>query len=532
MRQIESFRYNERWTSITSHILLVLMVACAGLGLIRFGAYLLPGWNTTGMLIASVLISAEAVVSLRIFRSLPIYFWNVLVYFLIEWVIIAILIKAFTELRFGIPYFVSDLLNWPSHFMNAFFTIDYMVNMLFTFLIWIITILFARNLADLEGDPYLLRSPDVPVNRRAIHKKIINRFFGIGVLLVLFAGVMRQDRVTIINNPSSSPANISFLFYYFLLGLVLLSLTNFASLRATWSLEHATIQKNLAARWIFSSILFLSALLIFSIILPTHYSIGFLDALAYVFNFGLFVIRIIIAVLTMVFSFILHILGALFNFLIGQPQVNTTSSQNQLQKVIQNGSQQMRSQSFWDVIRSLIFWIVLAVILIYAFSQYLQRNREFIRKLGKMKFLKWMTIVFQWLRNFWNHSEQNIREALRSGMQQLRLQRARRRSRRKWNFINLRRLTPRQQILFYYHAFLRRADETGMPRSPWMTPYEYSETLEKEISEQEENISAMTDGFIEARYSEHPVEEDLVGRIKSSWNHLRSFFRSRRPLAK
>ncbi len=94
--------------------------------------------------------------------------------------------------------------------------------------------------------------------------------------------------------------------------------------------------------------------------------------------------------------------------------------------------------------------------------------------------------------------------------------------------MNVRRLSPRQKVLFYYYAFLRRAGESGLPRQPWMTPYEYSASLENLPDEQGENIASLTEGFIQARYSQHAVPEDLVGLIKTSWVKFRSFLRSRR----
>ena len=53
-----------------------------------------------------------------------------------------------------------------------------------------------------------------------------------------------------------------------------------------------------------------------------------------------------------------------------------------------------------------------------------------------------------------------------------------------WDFINLRRLTPRQKVLFYYLALVRRAKEAGIPRKDGQTPYEYARSLTSSLVEE------------------------------------------------
>jgi hypothetical protein len=47
----------------------------------------------------------------------------------------------------------------------------------------------------------------------------------------------------------------------------------------------------------------------------------------------------------------------------------------------------------------------------------------------------------------------------------------------------LRKLSPRQQVQFYYLAMLRRGSEHGHARQPTQTPYEYARALENQIPE-------------------------------------------------
>jgi len=80
-------------------------------------------------------------------------------------------------------------------------------------------------------------------------------------------------------------------------------------------------------------------------------------------------------------------------------------------------------------------------------------------------------------------------------------------------------------VLFFYHTFIRRAGETGLPRQPWMTPAEYSRSLEEELSIDGDEIGTITDAFNEARYTRHEVKEELATKVKSTWERIRVFLR-------
>ena len=72
-------------------------------------------------------------------------------------------------------------------------------------------------------------------------------------------------------------------------------------------------------------------------------------------------------------------------------------------------------------------------------------------------------------------------------------------------WINPRKLSPRQQVQFYYLAMLRRSGENGHPRQPTQTPYEYARTLESQLPDIDQDVDGITVEFIEARYSRHDI---------------------------
>ena len=92
----------------------------------------------------------------------------------------------------------------------------------------------------------------------------------------------------------------------------------------------------------------------------------------------------------------------------------------------------------------------------------------------------------------------------------------------------MRSLSTRQKVFFYYHALLRRGDETGLSRSESQTPEEYAAALEKSLPTVENEISLLTDAFSEARYSRHTIKPDDVNHVKNYWEQIRRVFRGKR----
>ncbi|HEX6303691.1 MAG TPA: DUF4129 domain-containing protein, partial [Anaerolineales bacterium] len=93
------------------------------------------------------------------------------------------------------------------------------------------------------------------------------------------------------------------------------------------------------------------------------------------------------------------------------------------------------------------------------------------------------------------------------------------------NFINLRRLSARQKVLFYYLAMVRRGDEYGISRLPAQTPHEYQVKLQSSLPEIDDDLAAMTAAFYEARYSRHEISEDQAGWVRRWWEHIRRTLR-------
>ena len=99
---------------------------------------------------------------------------------------------------------------------------------------------------------------------------------------------------------------------------------------------------------------------------------------------------------------------------------------------------------------------------------------------------------------------------------------------RPFRFIRINGLSPREQIRYFYLSTVRRAAEKGIKRQRQDTPNEYAQTLKEQFPDAKEDVDALTEAFLHARYSPQPIEKETINPIKKGWRHLRSSLRHHR----
>ena len=93
-------------------------------------------------------------------------------------------------------------------------------------------------------------------------------------------------------------------------------------------------------------------------------------------------------------------------------------------------------------------------------------------------------------------------------------------------FCRLGALSPRERTLYYYLSILRRAKRKGLPRRQSQTPYEYDETIKPHLKNTQKEMDLLTEDFVEARYSQHPIEEARERQTRTRWKRVRAAIRA------
>jgi hypothetical protein len=91
--------------------------------------------------------------------------------------------------------------------------------------------------------------------------------------------------------------------------------------------------------------------------------------------------------------------------------------------------------------------------------------------------------------------------------------------------VNLRRLSPRQRVQFFYLAMVRRGGEAGVGRQPLHTPYEYAIILREGRPEVKDEVTGLTEEFVEARYSRREIALEEARLVQRYWDRIKRALR-------
>jgi hypothetical protein len=366
-------------------------------------------------------------------------------------------------------------------------------------------------------------------------QRLMATVFGIGAVLMFFTAMTRLDisaffianSVSIRHNLSPLDAGGAGTLLYFLFALGLLSQGNYITLNTRWYLQRLPVSRDMASRWAFYSITFLLMIVVIASVLPTSYSLGLLSVLGYL-------IDIVLSLLMVIIGFIYLLVGLLISlpFLLFQrdppiempnaapPEFMATPPPNLAEPGV--------PVPWLDLLKSVIFWVIFLVVVGYSINQYLRQHQEIVAALRKFPGWKIIAGIWKWFRGLFANLQRGVGNAIEAGRARLRSPGDPAKISGLNRFLGLRRLSPRQKVYFYYHALLRRGNETGLPRDLSQTPEEYAQVVERTLPTVEGEVEALTESFSEARYSRHAVKEQDANIVKTYWEHIRRVFRGRR----
>jgi hypothetical protein len=169
--------------------------------------------------------------------------------------------------------------------------------------------------------------------------------------------------------------------------------------------------------------------------------------------------------------------------------------------------------------------VVAALALIYVLRQVFKFRLTIFRRIRRWPFLHW---ILDWIRGlnkqlavFRGVLTRTVRDSLRT----LREDIAQRTGWESLGFVNLRSLTPRQSVRFYFFALLRRGAERGSARRPAETPHEYAAALAARDESISGELREMTLAFEEARYTAHEIAPEKAHRVRKLWDAIRTKMR-------
>jgi hypothetical protein len=180
----------------------------------------------------------------------------------------------------------------------------------------------------------------------------------------------------------------------------------------------------------------------------------------------------------------------------------------------------------FELIRSIIFWAIFLIIVGWALKNYLGRHREWLAVLRSIPVLRWFVQGTTWLWQALHLGGRQLANAVDSGLRRMRSKQTLGQPIvERMHLLNLRRLSPRERVQYFYLAMVRRGAQRGMPRQQSQTPREYAVMLESSLPEVYGEIDALTESFAEARYSRHDVTPEHAGLAQTLWQRIKAALR-------
>lgn len=376
----------------------------------------------------------------------------------------------------------------------SFFDGETMIAYLLGVLGWLVAGATARDL-DAVKDPTMYLGEQGP------HSRLASRYFAGAAALLVFSALSRVNLRSVIEgaNPRIEMPIVNALIY-FLLGMVMLGQIQFARLAGIWAREKVKVTQSLGATWLRFSLLFLALVALVAFLLPTNYTLGLLDLVA-------LLLMVISYIATLLYLLLLWPIVALLSLLMGRPQTAPMPSAPLPEFTPEVLPAATNGNPLWAILRSVLFWAVLLGVMIYVVRSYFRDRPALLASVRRFAPWRWLETaldaVWRWITGL----GRKVGEAVPALVQRLRsLRRSVATARRERS----RGPDPREQVLYHYLTTLDRAREEGIPRRETETPREYRSKLDHRVPETEPAMGELTEAFIEARYSTHPVTPEDV----------------------
>ena len=504
---------SRRLTTSAMRLATVLVFILFGFGIRFILERFLPGFRAPYLPFILAISSSFAIYSYTRRKTLEgrdkTLFW------VSELITLAVILKVFLLLRGGGQSSQTDVAALQRNIFETIFNPSYIFMLFICLLVWVLTNHLA-SLTDQMHERELDVSWDDLGRVQNSLKQIRNQMIAIyASVLVFFVLIIAFASVPIVipgvlSIPKAPTAPIWMAMLFGTLLLIILSLTQFALLRSRWDIDRSKVSGTVPRQWLIIGLILVGVIGIIAAILPTQYSISFFDLLIWLSNVLVQIASILMYLLTLPFA----LLSRLFS---SQPPESPEPPPFQIPRF----EEPPPAQAFPPIlalIRDILFWGLTFAIVAFAFYQFISSNSILVTRLKSIGLVKWLSNVIQHILALFRGAGRIIQEQIariqKSGMKLPGM-----------NLSSRKRESaptdPRGRIIYLYKELIYFAGEHGIRRQEHQTPYQYKATFENKVPVVVNDVTDVTNVFVESRYSTHPVGEQDAARFSNELENIK-----------
>lgn len=515
------YRKAQGQAMLFGHVMIVLMMLILAAAFALFGIRLFREWQGWYLMLLALLISVEAIVTRDQTREMDLR--ERLIFHISEWVAFAVIAKVLLYLVHGPAKFLEDLPRWQADFTASFFTGDYIYVLVVMTTVWLLSRAYTGEfeaLYDRENDAEWEDLGKLQNALYVIRRRISTRLFLIGILVVILA-VFTRLQVTGILSPvptgAAFIAPVVLIVAYFLITLVLLSHTQFSLLRTRWLWQRLSISPRLTSNWLRYGLIAFTVLALVVLVLPTGYSIGLLDTLRMLLDFGMQAFSVILYILTLPVTLCI----SLITLFTGGEQAQSAQPPIQMPGALPPG-QASQPVSWIEFLKSLLFWAIFIAVIFFALRYYFGQNAALWNRIKNFPLFGMAASAWKGFWRWLRGANRQLTGFVQETLQRMRAQRPVDAAQSLRRMFNLARMSPREKIIYFYLNLVRLGGERGIDRRPAQTPYAYERQLRSAVPEIDPDLHGLTDTFLEARYSEHPLADEQSEKAATLWERIKA----------
>jgi hypothetical protein len=506
-------------------LLVSIMLTCFAFIISNFLHIISPSWGLYWFPIFTFILSMITLIARYAQHSTPGIFQNKALSILVEILLIALiakLVSLISMLPSGWSSVWVEILSWPQNFQQNFFDLDFMLRSSGLLLVWLLAWFFSTPLNQLEEDHALMEQEKLGftfTDRYKARRSLIGLVFSIGIVMIIILGIWKSSLPFFYDVPMSTALLVAIMLAYFFTAFVFLALNQYAIMKARWYFNDIPVNPKLAQHWLFYSLIFISLVIVVITLLPTDLPLDISQLAQWLAEAITFLFTLILSLILTPFALVISWLGSFLNVEVPEETVQQAEPE-----IIEMLSPTLSAVPWWDVVKSIIFWIVFLTVVIYAITYYMRNKPNLFVYFTELKIASWVRNFWQWLVRGVQSIQNTAGESLQKGIDSVSTF-LRRQKLSLPQIVELARyLPPRQAVILVYTDWIQWNSQHGFDRKPSQTPLEYALAFFQHLPEADDlvkPVNSLTDIFIQARYSKHSILRDQARQAQSLSHQLK-----------